>query len=79
MQLLPGTARAFEPYETGGAGMAHGTVTNPHVFVAIAADGIVTLTAHRSEMGTGSRTSLPTRLKPVCVVHSDMCRVALCT
>jgi len=59
MQLLPGTARAFEPYQTGGAGMPHGTVTNPHVFVAIAGDGLVTLTAHRSEMGTGSRTSVP--------------------
>jgi isoquinoline 1-oxidoreductase subunit beta len=29
------------------------------VFVAIAPDGIVTIIAHRSEMGTGVRTSLP--------------------
>src|SRR5207244_13421724 len=31
----------------------------PRVFVAIAPDGIVTSGAHRSEMGTGVRTSLP--------------------
>jgi isoquinoline 1-oxidoreductase beta subunit len=30
------------------------------VFVAIAPDGIVTIVAHRSEMGTGIRTGLPT-------------------
>ena len=39
--------------------MPHGIVTDPHVFVSIAPDGTVTLVAHRSEMGTGSRTSLP--------------------
>lgn len=31
----------------------------PGVFLAIAADGLVTIVAHRSEMGTGIRTSLP--------------------
>lgn len=60
MQLLPSrTAQAFEPYPTGAAEMANGTVTNPHVFVAITADGTVTLTTHRSEMGTGARTGVP--------------------
>lgn len=31
----------------------------PNVFVSIASDNIVTIVAHRSEMGTGIRTSLP--------------------
>ena len=39
--------------------MPHGTVVDPRVFVAIAPDGTVTIVAHRSEMGTGVRTSLP--------------------
>jgi isoquinoline 1-oxidoreductase subunit beta len=46
-------------YETGAGKMPHGTVVDPRVFVAIAPDGIVTIVAHRSEMGTGVRTSLP--------------------
>ena len=46
-------------YATGAGGMPHGTVNDPHVFVSIAPDGIVTIVAHRSEMGTGVRTSLP--------------------
>lgn len=52
-------ARAFDAYPTGGSGMANGIVDNPLVFVSIDADGTVTLVAHRSEMGTGSRTSIP--------------------
>ena len=39
--------------------MPHGTVVDPRVFVSIAPDGIVTIVAHRAEMGTGVRTSLP--------------------
>ena len=35
------------------------TVYDPHIFVSIAPDGTVTIVTHRSEMGTGSRTSLP--------------------
>ena len=58
-QFLPGTAHAFEPYKTGAEGMPNKTVINPSVFVSIDPDGTVTLTAHRSEMGTGSRTSVP--------------------
>jgi isoquinoline 1-oxidoreductase beta subunit len=46
-------------YETGASKMPHGTVSDPRVFVSIARDGIVTIVAHRSEMGTGVRTSLP--------------------
>jgi isoquinoline 1-oxidoreductase beta subunit len=60
MQLVPfRSAGAFEPYHTGGLDMPHGIVTDPLVFVSIDPDGTVTLVAHRSEMGTGSRTSLP--------------------
>jgi isoquinoline 1-oxidoreductase subunit beta len=56
----PVTSRqAFAAYETGAGKMPHGTVVDPRVFVAIAPDGIVTIVAHRSEMGTGVRTSLP--------------------
>jgi isoquinoline 1-oxidoreductase beta subunit len=51
--------QAFAAYQTGAAKMPHGTVVDPKVFVAIAPDGIVTILAHRSEMGTGVRTSLP--------------------
>jgi len=43
----------------GGDAMPGGTVDNPLVFVSIATDGIVTIVTHRSEMGTGIRTSLP--------------------
>jgi isoquinoline 1-oxidoreductase subunit beta len=50
---------AFAAYKTGAGEMPHGTVVDPRVFVAIAPDGIVTIVAHRSEMGTGIRTSLP--------------------
>jgi isoquinoline 1-oxidoreductase beta subunit len=52
-------AKAFNAYPTGGAGMPNGIIDDPLVFVSIDAEGTVTLVAHRSEMGTGSRTSLP--------------------
>ncbi len=51
--------RAFAAYQTGAGKMPHGTVIDPRVFVAIAPDGTVTIIAHRAEMGTGVRTSLP--------------------
>jgi isoquinoline 1-oxidoreductase beta subunit len=51
--------QAFAAYQTGAGDMPHGTVVDPRVFVAIASDGTVTIVAHRSEMGTGVRTSLP--------------------
>ena len=56
--ILPRRAYAA-PYATGASDMPHGTVNNPRIFVAIAPDGIVTIVAHRAEMGTGVRTSLP--------------------
>ncbi len=51
--------QAFAAYQTGAGKMPHGTVVDPRVFVAIAPDGTVTILAHRAEMGTGVRTSLP--------------------
>jgi len=56
-ELVP--ARAALAYATGAAKMPGGVVTDPHVFVSIDPSGIVTIIAHRAEMGTGSRTSLP--------------------
>ncbi len=55
------TARAAEPsaQKYGADSMPGGTVDDPLVFVSIAADGTVTIVAHRAEMGTGVRTSLP--------------------
>lgn len=50
---------AKEAKKYGADGMPHGTVDDPLVFVSIAADGLVTIVAHRAEMGTGVRTSLP--------------------
>lgn len=54
-----GDAGAFARYKTGGESMPEGLKYDPHLFIAIDTDGTVTLTAHRSEMGTGSKTSLP--------------------
>ena len=52
--------RAAMAYATGAEKMPHGVVTNPHIFVSIGKDGIVTIVAHRAEMGNGAaRTSLP--------------------
>ena len=52
-------ARAALAYATGAAKMTGGVVSDPHVFIAIDPSGLVTIIAHRAEMGTGSRTSLP--------------------
>ena len=52
--------RSAMAYATGAEKMPHGVVTNPHIFVSIGKDGIVTIVAHRAEMGNGAaRTSLP--------------------
>jgi isoquinoline 1-oxidoreductase beta subunit len=62
---LPRLLRADETAAPAAAGkfgadaMPHGWVDNPLVFVAIAADGGVSIICHRSEMGQGVRTSLP--------------------
>ncbi|MFZ1427676.1 MAG: molybdopterin cofactor-binding domain-containing protein [Geminicoccaceae bacterium] len=57
IQLVP--FRHALAYATGADAMPHGTVNDPHIFVAIDPSGTVTITSHRSEMGTGSRTGLP--------------------
>ncbi|MGE5767314.1 MAG: molybdopterin cofactor-binding domain-containing protein, partial [Bacteroidota bacterium] len=59
VQFLPLDAKAYQPYAHGGQTMPNGVVNNPLVFVTIDRDGTVTIKAHRSEMGTGSRTSIP--------------------
>ncbi|MGI9381831.1 MAG: molybdopterin cofactor-binding domain-containing protein, partial [Methyloligellaceae bacterium] len=59
VHLLPSEAKAFDPYPTQGKNMPNGLRNDPHIFVAIADDGQVSIIAHRSEMGTGVRTSLP--------------------
>ena len=59
VQFLPLDAKAYETYPHGGLTMPNGVVNNPLVFVSIDRDGTVTIKAHRSEMGTGSRTSIP--------------------
>jgi len=55
----PSAARAADPPKYGADGMPHGWVDNPLVFVAIGADGIVSIVCHRSEMGQGVRTGMP--------------------
>lgn len=54
-----GLVVAAEPELFGGDAMPGGLVNDVLVFVSIGADGIVTIVAHRSEMGQGIRTSLP--------------------
>lgn len=52
-------ADAFPTWAVGGTQMPNGLRDDPLVFVSIDPDGTVTLVAHRPEMGTGTRTSLP--------------------
>jgi len=47
------------PPKYGGDRMPGGVVDNPLIFVSIAADGVVSVICHRSEMGQGVRTSFP--------------------
>jgi isoquinoline 1-oxidoreductase beta subunit len=60
VNVAPAGAReALKAYPTGAAAMPHGVVTDPKIFIAIDAKGDVSIVTHRSEMGTGIRTSLP--------------------
>ena len=54
-----GLVRAEDARKYGADSMPGGTVDNPHVFISIEPDGRTTIIAHRVEMGTGVRTSLP--------------------
>lgn len=56
---FPKDALGFAKYEVGGSQMPNGLVYDPMIFVSVDADGTVNIIAHRSEMGTGVRTSLP--------------------
>ena len=56
-EFLP--AQALAAYATVAAKMTGGVVNDPHVFISIDTSGFVTIVAHRPEMGTGSRTTLP--------------------
>src|SRR6516164_10437801 len=54
----------FYPKALWAEGLPQGThadraTLHPNVFVAVDTDGTVYIVAHRSEMGTGIRTSLP--------------------
>ena len=54
-----GLVMAADAVKYGGDNMAGGVVDDTLVFLSVGADGIVTIVAHRSEMGQGIRTSLP--------------------
>ncbi|HEV2510779.1 xanthine dehydrogenase family protein molybdopterin-binding subunit [Bosea sp. (in: a-proteobacteria)] len=54
---LPVTTPAQDK-KFGADGMPNGWRDDPAVFIALAEDGTVTITCHRSEMGQGVRTSL---------------------
>ncbi|MCW5299109.1 xanthine dehydrogenase family protein molybdopterin-binding subunit [Herbaspirillum lusitanum] len=56
---VDGIVMAADAPKFGGDGMPGGLKDNALLFVAIGADGVVTIVAHRSEMGQGVRTSLP--------------------
>ena len=55
----PSAVRGDDPPKYGADGMPNGWVDDPLAFVAIAADGTVSIVCHRSEMGQGVRTGMP--------------------
>ena len=57
--LSAGWTQVFAQEKYGKDSMPNGAVENPLVFVSIAANGIVTITCHRAEMGQGVRTGMP--------------------
>ncbi|MGA8566266.1 MAG: molybdopterin cofactor-binding domain-containing protein, partial [Candidatus Binataceae bacterium] len=59
VHLLPrGASAAAVPISTGTTRADRATL-HPSAFVGVDSDGTVYIVAHRSEMGTGIRTSLP--------------------
>jgi isoquinoline 1-oxidoreductase beta subunit len=55
----PASAEGADAPKYGAYAMPNGVVENPLVFVAVADDGLVTVTCHRTEMGQGVRTGIP--------------------
>ncbi len=56
---VPGVLKAEDVKKYGADAMPHGWRDDPLIFLAIGADGIVTIVVHRSEMGQGVRTGMP--------------------
>lgn len=76
VKVMPAMAREpLAPYPTGAEGMSDKTVNDPHIFIAIDKSGDVTIVTHRSEMGTGIRTSLPMVVADE--MEADWARVSL--
>jgi isoquinoline 1-oxidoreductase beta subunit len=59
LTLTAGWTQVFAQEKYGKDSMPNGAVENPLVFVSIAANGLVTITCHRAEMGQGVRTGVP--------------------
>ena len=59
VHLLPRSARAASAPISTGMTRADRATLHPSAFVGVDSDGTVFIVAHRSEMGTGIRTSLP--------------------
>jgi isoquinoline 1-oxidoreductase beta subunit len=59
VRLIPDFVPELLAAETGSGTHADRAVLHPSAFVGIDTDGTVHLVAHRSEMGTSSRTSVP--------------------
>jgi isoquinoline 1-oxidoreductase beta subunit len=57
---IAGVRGALAAYPTGATAMPNGVVSDPKIFIKIGSDGIVSIVAHRAEMGNGAaRTALP--------------------
>ena len=72
----PLTAQEAEEPQFGADAMPNGWQDDPTVFVAIAEDGTVTVTVHRSEMGQGVRTSIAMVIADELEADWDRVRVA---
>lgn len=57
--VLMARVTSAQDVEVAAAGTANAETFNPDLFIEISPTGTVTILAHRSEMGTGIRTSLP--------------------
>ncbi|WP_040849485.1 molybdopterin cofactor-binding domain-containing protein, partial [Nitrospirillum viridazoti] len=57
LAVAPGALAEDAPKKYGGDAMPGGVKDDPRLFVALAADGTLTILCHRAEMGQGVRTS----------------------